>query len=233
MNKYDADSQINRIHNAFSPLNNSVTPPLEISPFMIERQAEKMHSPKRKISKSRIVAAALTLVIALGAAAAGLKYYSDRMTEEAFLRHGLGKNNTEQTTAIGTTAAKSNIASVTEAASTAAINDNTAISAATSTIINRLNELYSKHRTYTVKSAFAQDVDGYTGGGSDEYSETNVQEQGVNEGDTVITDGEYIYRIRVDEVEGKRVKDDYIANYIEIINAKTMKKCAQINEKSK
>ena len=233
MNKYDADSQINRIHNAFTPLNNSVTPPLEISPFMIERQAEKMHSTKRKISKSRIVAAALTLVIALGAAAAGLKYYSDRMTEEAFLRHGLGKNNTEQTTAIGTTAAKSNIAAVTEAASTAAINDNTAISAATSTIINRLNELYSKHKTYIKKGALASDTEQSYGGGTDEHSETNVQEQGVNEGDTVITDGEYIYKIRVDDVRGKSYKDYYTMNYIEIINAKTMKKCAQIKEKSK
>ena len=207
MNKYDADRQIKRVNDAFSPLNNSVTPLLEISPFMIARQAEKMHSPKRKISKSRIVAAALTLVIALGAAAAGLKMYGDRMTDEVYIGPGLGNNKAEQTTAIGTTAAKSNIAAATEAASTAAINDNTAISAATSTIINRLNELYSKHKTYIKKGALASDTEQSYGGGTDEHSETNVQEQGVNEGDTVITDGEYIYKIRVDDVRGKSYKD--------------------------
>lgn len=216
MNKYDADSRINRIHNAFSPLNDSVTPPLEISPFMIERQAEKMHSPKRKISKSRIVAAALTLVIALGAAVAGLKFYSDRMTDELYLGQGLGNNKAEQTA------------------------DN--MSAATSTIIDRLNALYSKPGTYIKKGMLASDngaeVDAADteqsyGGGPDEHSETNVQEQGVNEGDTVITDGEYIYKIRVDEFYGRIFKDNYTMNYIEIINAKTMKKCAQIKEKSK
>ncbi|MGN0115520.1 MAG: beta-propeller domain-containing protein [Acutalibacteraceae bacterium] len=240
MNKYDADSRINRIHNAFSPLNDSVTPPLEISPFMIERGLEKTHSHKRKIGKTRIVAAALTLVIALGAAVAGLKFYSDRMNDG----QGLG-NKAEQTTAIGTTAAKSNIAATaaaTAAASTAANNDNTAISAATSTIIDRLNNLYSKHKTYIKKGMLAAengaDVDALDteqsyGGGPDEHSETNVQEQGVNEGDTVITDGEYIYKIRVDEIYGKSYKDNYTMNYIEIINAKTMKKCAQIKEKSK
>lgn len=231
MNKYDADSRINRIHNAFSPLNNSVTPPLEISPFMIERGLEKTHNHKRKIGKTRIVAAALTLVIALGAAVAGLKFYSDRMTDELYLGQGLG-NKAEQTIAIGTTAA----------ISTAANNDNTAISAATSTIIDRLNALYSKHKTYIKKGALAAengaevdaaDTEQSYGGGPDEHSETNVQEQGVNEGDTVITDGEYIYKIRVDEIYGDSFKDNYTMNYIEIINAKTMKKCAQIKENSK
>lgn len=216
MNKYDADRQIKRVNDAFSPLNNSVTPPLEISPFMVERRLEKTSVPKRKISKSRIVAAALTLVIALGAAAAGLKMYSDHMTEEAFLGHGLGKNNTEQTA------------------------DN--MTAATSTIIDRLNKLYLKPAPYIKNGMLesengadvdAADVEQSYGGGSDAHSETNVQEQGVNEGDTVITDGEYIYKIRVDDVYGKSYKDYYDINYIEIINAKTMKKCAQIKEKSK
>ena len=244
MNKYDADNQINRIHNAFSPLNNSVTPPLEISPFMIERQAEKMHSPKRKISKSRIVAAALTLVIALGTAAAGLKMYGDHMTEEAFLRHGLGKNNTEQTTD-NMTIRESN--SMMGGAHDIKAQNNTEqtadnMTAATSTIIDRLNKLYLKPKPYIKNGMLesengvdvdASDVEQSYGGGTDEHSETNVQEQGVNEGDTVITDGEYIYKIRVDDVRGKSYKDYYDINYIEIINAKTMKKCAQIKEKSK
>ena len=217
MNVYDADRQIKRVNDAFSALNNSVTPPLEISPFMVERELGKMPKPKRKMSKTRIVAAALTLVIALGAAAAGLKMYGDHnMTEEAFLGHGLGKNNTEQTT------------------------DN--MTAATSTIIDRLNKLYLKPEPYLKNGMLesdngadvdAADVEQSYGGGSDEHSETNVQEQGVKEGDTVITDGEYIYKIRVDDVYGKSYKDNYTMNYIEIINAKTMKKCAQIKEKSK
>lgn len=39
-----------------------------------------------------------------------------------------------------------------------------------------------------------------TGGGSDEYSETNVQVEGVDEADIVKTDGEYIYLIKGDDV---------------------------------
>lgn len=55
-----------------------------------------------------------------------------------------------------------------------------------------------------------------TGGGTDEYSETNVQVEGVDEADIVKTDGEYIYLIKGSDV---RVVKAYPASAMEEIGA--------------
>lgn len=199
MNKYDADRQIKNIHSAFAPLNNSVTPPLEISPFMIERQIEKLPKAKRKFiaaHAARILAAALALVIVLGTAAVGLKYYSSRINDELYLSSA---DKNEQTNE--------------------------------KNVIKRLNKLYENSKdgglfwwSSVINKSVGTDMAPEMNEGArsgEGHSETNVQEKGVNEGDNVITDGEYIYIMRTDP-----------DNCIETVNAKTMKKLSQIKVNS-
>ena len=224
MNVYDADRQIKRVNDAFSPLNNSVTPPLEISPFMVERELGKMPKPKRKMSRARLAAVniALAAVLCVSIVGFGLLNIRDSNSMMGGAHDVKAQNNPEQTADIGTAAKTDITAAATAAVSTAAIKENTSISAGESTVINRLNKLYSSQKGYTKKSLM-MNSDVVTTGGDPEFSETNVQEQGVKEGDTVITDGEYIFKLRTDIISG-----DSVANYVEIVNAKTMKKISQI-----
>lgn len=233
MNKYDADSQINRIHNAFSPLNNSVTPPLEISPFMIERRLEKAPKHKRKMSRARLAALniALAAVLCVSIVGFGLLNIRDSNSMMGGAHDVKEQNNTEQT-AIGT-AAKTNVTSAATAAVTqkAVADKNTVQPETESSLIKKLNsDALVRDARYPLVKGEADGTMTQGTKGESSYSKTNVQEEGVNEGDTVITDGEYIYKLRTETVENKKNDVDYILNYVEIINAKTMKKCAQIKE---
>lgn len=233
MNKYDADSQTKRIHNAFSPLNNSVTPPLEISPFMIERELGKMPKPKRKMSRARLAALniALAAVLCVSIVGFGLLNIRDSNSMMGGAHDVKEQNNTEQT-AIGT-AAKTNVTSAATAAVTqkAVADKNTVQPETESSLIKKLNsDALVRDARYPLVKGEADGTMTQGTKGESSYSKTNVQEEGVNEGDTVITDGEYIYKLRTETVENKKNDVDYILNYVEIINAKTMKKCAQIKE---
>ncbi|MGN0115521.1 MAG: beta-propeller domain-containing protein, partial [Acutalibacteraceae bacterium] len=176
-----------------------------------------------------VLAAALTLTVALGAAAVGIKYYSNRVKYE-----NLGDNsNAEQTNAIGTTESMPDDTAA-KAVSAISFKDNTSISAAPSSIVERLNKLYEKQKDkFPTKEAFAQEISMYTG----EYYPYEKYErgEGISKGDTVLTDGEYIYKLHTKYVYNKNGVSqnlEYISNSVEIINAKTMKKAAQIKEKS-
>ena len=175
-----------------------------------------------------VLAAALTLTVALGAAAVGIKYYSNRVKYE-----NLGDNSNTEQTAIGTTEAKPDDAAA-KAVSAISFKDNTSISAATGSIVERLNKLYEKQKDkFPTKKAFAEELSMYTG---EYYSyEKYERGEGISKGDTVLTDGEYIYKLHTKYVSNKNddsEKLEYISNSVEIINAKTMKKTAQIKENS-
>lgn len=175
-----------------------------------------------------VLAAALTLTVALGTVAVGIKHYSNRVKYE-----NLGENSNSEQTAIGTT---ESIPDDTAAKAVSAISfkDNTSISAAPSSIVERLNKLYEKQKDkFPTKKAFAEEISMYTG----EYYPYEKYErgEGISKGDTVLTDGEYIYKLHTKYVYNKNdvsEKLEYISNSVEIINAKTMKKTAQIKEKS-
>lgn len=175
-----------------------------------------------------VLAAALTLTVVLGAAAVGIKYYSNRVKYE-----NLGDNSNAEQTAIGTTEAKPDDTAA-KAVSAVSFKDNTSISAATGSIVERLNKLYVKQKDkFPTKKAFAEELSVYTG----EYYPYEKYErgEGISKGDTVLTDGEYIYKLHNKYVFNKNddsEKLEYISNSVEIINAKTMKKTAQIKEKS-
>lgn len=175
-----------------------------------------------------VLAAALTLTVALGAAAVGIKHYSNRVKYE-----NLGDNSNAEQTAIGTTEAIPDDTAA-KAVSAISFKDNTSISAAPSSIVERLNKLYEKQKDkFPTKKAFAEEISMYTG----EYYPYEKYErgEGISKGDTVLTDGEYIYKLHTKYVYNKNdvsEKLEYISNSVEIINAKTMKKTAQINEKS-
>ena len=105
-----------------------------------------------------VLAAALTLTVALGAAAVGIKYYSNRVKYE-----NLGDNSNTEQTAIGTTQTKPDDAAA-KAVSAISFKDNTSISAVPSSIVERLYKLYEKQKDkFPTNIAFAEELSMYTG----------------------------------------------------------------------